>query len=249
MIWLYLSLGVAADFDAEFVQYGRVLEASVVEGQVQYDEVAKQRAALDAALGEMASVSVNGWTEPQKLALYMNAYNACTLAIVVDARQKRTQGLASIRDLDGGKVWDTRTCTVAGESLTLNQIEHERVRPIGDARIHAALVCAAKGCPPLLSSPFRASELESQLTAASRAWVATTAVKPLQTSIGFSEIFQWYSEDFSDYTAADASALADEQQRALGFARAFAAGERAEKLSGEVQTGTWVPYDWSLNDH
>ena len=248
-MWLGLVWMVhAAEPPAPEAAYGEVLKAAVASGRVDYDAVMAHRATLQAALDGMAATDVSGWTEPQRLALYINAYNACTLAIVADARVAAGGTLDSIRSLDGGKVWDTRTCTVAGEALTLNRIEHERVRPLGDARIHAALVCAAAGCPPLSDTPVVAGRVDAQLTAASKAWVASTAVGFTDNGPAFSEIFKWYTEDFADLAASDATGLSVEHQRALGFVRAHAQGGRSERLAGAVSTASWAPYDWSLND-
>ena len=70
---------------------------------------------------------------------------AFTLRLILDHRP-----VASIKDIPSGKRWDDRRWTLAGETVSLDQIEHQRIRAaFREPRIHFALVCAARSCPPL----------------------------------------------------------------------------------------------------
>lgn len=100
----------------------------------------------------------------EKLAFLINAYNAFTLRLILDHRP-----LASIRDIPSSERWDAVRWVLAGRTVSLNQIEHELIRPnFAEPRIHFALVCAAVGCPPLRTEAYTGAELEEQLTDQSR---------------------------------------------------------------------------------
>ena len=84
----------------------------------------------------------------EKLALLINAYNACTLRLILD--HWNDGQLASIKDIPRDNRWEDQRWQIGKRRLSLNQIEHEEIRGrFAEPRIHFALVCAAKGCPPL----------------------------------------------------------------------------------------------------
>ena len=80
----------------------------------------------------------------EKLAFWLNAYNAITVDLVA-----KSWPIGSIKELDSGKVWTTRSFTVAGQRLSLDQIEKEKLVPLGEPRIHFAVNCASIGCPAM----------------------------------------------------------------------------------------------------
>ncbi len=63
-----------------------------------------------------------------------------------------------------------------------------------------ALVCASKGCPPLLNQAFAPDTLDEQLNARMRAFLANTAmtrIDPRRRTIRISKVFEWYGGDFT----------------------------------------------------
>lgn len=218
-----------------------VLSAHVgADGRVDYAAI-EASGALEGYVAALATA-----TEPQdpdaRLAFWINAYNALTVDLVADAWP-----LSSIRDLDAGKVWDTRRFVVAGQALTLNQVEHERIRPLGDGRIHAAVNCASLGCPALAREAYQGPTLQAQLDAAARRWVATNAwvADRAAGTVRFNQIFEWYADDFVRATPPPG------QGGALGQAAAWVAGyapvaDAAWLRSGAFQAA-WADYDWSVN--
>ena len=100
----------------------------------------------------------------ERLALLINAYNAFTLRLILDHYP-----VASITDIPADQRWDAVRWRLAGETYSLNQIEHELVRPnFREPRIHFALVCAAVGCPPLRTEAYTGELLEEQLEGQTR---------------------------------------------------------------------------------
>jgi hypothetical protein len=230
----------AGEFDHGYSSLAQFYGQAIAVQGVDYADLATRRTQLDDAVAAMASADLTGFGEAQQLALYINAYNAYTIRLVLD-----NQPLKSIMDLDGGKVWDARKFVVANGSLTLNQIEHEHVRRLGDARVHAAVNCAARGCPPLSSTPFTADAIEAQLTAASGAWAAHNAYRIEGQMLWLSSLFDWYGDDFS--TRGDLPDVDGKSEAALWFIGDHVPAAQRARLHGGGLTAAWQPYDWSLN--
>ena len=231
---LLLVYAAAADpgFDHSYAGYQSVLTARVSGGRVDYAGLKAAPAALDAFLAGVNAAPVASFSAPQQKAFYINAYNALTLDLIAD-----NYPIASVRDLDGGKVWDTRSFSVGGARLSLNAIEDTKLRSLGDPRIHAAVNCAAVSCPPLQSRAFLPETLDAQLDAATRAWVSTMNVSGGVISI--SKIFEWFSGDFARYGGTA-------QAAALGFIGAYAPADKAAALKAGVEV-KFAEYDWRLN--
>lgn len=244
MIALLFGLSsIAAAFDHQHTVYQSVLDRWVSAGNVDYAGLAADAAPLDGYLVEVARATPTGMTPEQKKAFYLNAYNALTLDLVAGAYPIR-----SILELDAGKVWDTRKFTVAGASITLNDLENRMLRTLGDPRIHAALNCASRGCPALAAKVFRPETLDAQLEQAAKVWVASTSVRGQTVTI--SKIFDWFGDDFVPMYGAsyqDLPGLEGKQEAALNFISRYAP-ERAATIKAGNLTIQYLDYDWSLNN-
>jgi len=177
-------------------------------------------------------------------AFWINAYNILTVDLVADHWP-----LASIRDLDGGNPWDARRFRVAGRSVTLNDIEHRILRPMGDPRIHAAVNCASEGCPPLSSTPFSPEGIEAELDRACAAWARTTAVTlhRAEGTVLLSKIFDWYGEDFAAGAVGHIPGLKGKPDAAVQFLAGYLPEtERSWLLAGGYRT-RWADYSWKVN--
>lgn len=241
---LLLATSALADdggFDHTHGAFDNVLDGAVSNAGVNYGTIGSRRAALDAYLEGVANADISGFSGNQKLAFYINAYNGYTLTLILD-----NPGIASIRDLHGGNPWDAVQFPVAGESLTLNDMEHRRVRRWGDARIHAAVNCASKGCPPLGPDAFTASGLDGQLDHAARRWVSTNAYEWSGSSLTVNEIFIWYDEDFVIWAERRELPAANHQDT-VAFLQAFGADFSGHPTVASELSIEALPYDWSLN--
>lgn len=220
----------------------QVLDQHLKGGRLDYAAIAASDP-LDGYLAQLAAAP-----EPSdraaKMAFWINAYNALTIDLVADHWP-----LASIRDLDGGDPWGKRRFSVAGKQVTLNDIEHQILRPMGDPRIHAAVNCASIGCPPLYPRAFTAAGLEAQLSGASSAWAAGNGARIDQAggAVGLSKIFDWYGDDFLARTDTDVPGLDGKQQAAIDFLADHLAGADAAWLRAGGYSVSWVDYDWRVN--
>ena len=96
---------------------------------------------------------------------------------------KRPWGLSFIK-IDGGKI-------------ALNTIEHEILRPMGDPRIHFAIVCASKSCPKLLNYAYESETLDQQLEHVTKMFINDPSRNSIsQSTPKISKIFKWYKTDF-----------------------------------------------------
>jgi hypothetical protein len=165
-------------------------------GKVDYKGLKAQKKALDAYckyLGE--HVPDDSWTRQEQMAYWINAYNAFTLQLIVSHYP-----LTSINKLDKGKTWDVKRITLGGKKYSLNMIENDILRPTyKDARIHFAINCAAKSCPPLHNRAYTAENLETTLEARTKAFVNNEQFNALRNNKAqISKIFEWYAADFGD---------------------------------------------------
>jgi hypothetical protein len=170
--------------------YARVLSTHVANGRVDYAALAKDRADLDAYVRALGKASVPSERDAQ-IAFYSDAYNALVLHSVLETGQPR-----SVLDVKG--FFNQRPHTVAGRTLTLDQLEKETLHPLAqDPRTHFVVVCAAVGCPILESTPFVGSNIETRLERATRRYLASAYGARVEGGVLFlSKIFDWYAGDF-----------------------------------------------------
>ena len=254
---LVIAAPRAASFDHDYTQYAQLLREHVRPPRVDYATLKAGRAALDAAVAIFAEPSEADearWTREQRLAFWINAYNAFTLRAIVDHYPIRSALLTlqprnSIRQIDG--VWTTLTWQAAGRTLTLDDIEHRIIRPeFNEARVHFAINCASVGCPALAAAPYRAATLDAQLDEAARRYLASPqGLRTEPDLLRVSQILHWYGEDFVARFAPESLKAPDRIARAVrGVVARFgppAAADLARKGSVRVK---FLDYDWSLND-
>ncbi len=196
------------------------------------------RVALGAYLERLAAIPVERLARPEQLALWVNLYDARTVALVLEHYP-----VTSIRDIRFGLFdigpWSEPLLEVRGRKLSLNDIEHGILRPIWqDPRIHYLLNCAALGCPNLGARAYRGATIEQGMEAAARAYIndpRAVHVDPDGELIA-SKIYAWFEEDFGGSAAA-----------VLAHLRCYADPELAARLAGRERIDDYA-YDWSLND-
>ncbi len=232
------------------------------QGLVDYRGLKQNRSKLDdfsLSLTRVGSESYAGWKEEEQIALWINAYNALTLKAIVDHYPIESSFLASlrfpknsIRQISG--VWDKLLFSVMSEKVTLDQIEHQILRPrFKEPRIHVALVCAAMGCPPLRNKPFIGSRLEAQLDDQCRRFLADAKKFLIDRDRGrvfLSPILEWYGKDFLPaYAIEKGFSGQDKVKRAtLNFAAGYLGAADRAYLEDEDYEVEYLDYDWSLNE-
>ena len=163
-------------------------------GKVNYAGFKQDKSMLETYTTALSAVNVGSLKRKEALAFWINAYNAFTIKKIVD-----NYPLKSITDLDGGKPWDAKWIKLDGRTLSLNNIENDIIRPkYNEPRIHFAVNCAAKSCPPLLNKAWTPSNLESNFNKQTKAFVNSSLNEISADKVTISKIFEWYAKDFGD---------------------------------------------------
>ena len=165
----------------------------------------------------------------ERLSFYINAYNILAIKMVIDHWP-----INSIKDAGGffTSVWKMPVGVIDGKTVTLDEIEHKILRPMGEPRIHMAIVCASVSCPDLRPEPYTADQLHAQLDDQIQRFLNNQG-KGLRIEAGVimvSKIFDWFEEDFSQYG------------NVAGFIRRY-----RSDLPAKLSIKPDIDYNWSLN--
>lgn len=233
-----------------YQDYNSILKEYVnAEGLVDYERLKKNRQKLDefnAAIGAVTPSTYDSWTEAEKIAFLVNAYNSFTLESIIDKYPTK-----SIRNIIG--VWKIRKFDIVGEKLTLDHIEHQILRKeFNQPGIHVALVCAAISCPPLRQEAFTGSQLEKQLDDQANKFLGNNQslrIDRENNAVYFSSIFQWFGEDFEKTYAQEANidGLNKTETAIVNYAHQYVNSDAQKYLKQGGYQVKYSDYDWSLN--
>ncbi|MEM7041542.1 MAG: DUF547 domain-containing protein [Pseudomonadota bacterium] len=224
--------------------WAKVLERCLVTGsdginRFAYEKAAEDRKRLDAYLEMLAATPISDHNRPEQMAYWINLYNALTVKVILDHYP-----VESIRDIDispglfSDGPWGKKLMTIERETVSLDDVEHQILRPIWqDPRIHYAVNCASIGCPNLQPTPFKPNMLDSQLDQAAIEFVNhRRGVDVRDGRITVSSIYEWFQEDFGG-----------NDRGVIAHLKAYAAPSLAMKLEGFDRIDN-DDYDWRLND-
>ncbi|MDP2364526.1 MAG: DUF547 domain-containing protein [Ignavibacteria bacterium] len=223
-----------------------VLKKHVINGLVDYKNL-KSDKQLDKYLSQLSDTNPDKLSREEKLAFWINAYNAFTLQVVRD-----NYPIESITDLHtGGKiigyligktVWDKEFITINNKKYSLNDIEHKILRKMNEPRIHFSIVCASISCPEILNEAFESDKIETQLENQTRKFIndKTRNHFDLTNRKAFiSEIFNWFGDDFGK---SDMNILN------------FISKSLPENISKDIKSNiskwdiSYNDYNWNLNE-
>ncbi len=178
-------------------KFDRLLRKYVsTTGKVNYNGFQSEKKELDSYLKLLEENPIqSNWSRSKKMVYWINAYNAFTIKMIVD-----NYPVSSITKLHGGKPWDVKWIKLDGQSYNLNNIENDILRPtFKDARIHFAVNCAAKSCPPILNQAWTESNLKKLLEKQARAFINNPKFNSIKKNeVEISKIFEWYAVDFGN---------------------------------------------------
>jgi hypothetical protein len=247
------AIASAGGFDHSYALWDGVLRKHVTaKGMVNYKAIQTESEALDIFLAEVAGISaeeVGGWTRERQVAFYINAYNALTFKTILEALP-----VASIRDIKPDP-WEDARWTVAGRSVSLNWLEHTKLRGrFGEARVHFVLVCAAIGCPRLPNRAILPAGLDAQLDAATKAFFVDPGKNRVDVGgdkVYLSRIMEWYGDDFVGWKGTPPGPTLDgrtpKEVSAVRLLGKFVSVEDQDFLAQNAFTVVFNDYDWSLN--
>ncbi|HMQ10350.1 MAG TPA: DUF547 domain-containing protein [Oligoflexia bacterium] len=202
---------------------------------VNYQAIKKNINDLNLYLKQLEQINTkdfNKLNKKEKLAFWINAYNAYTVQLIVDHYP-----VQSIKDINAGWFkggpWKKKFIKLLGNSYSLDNIEHDIIRKdFAEPRIHFAVNCASIGCPSLFQEAFIAEKLDEQLNQAAKHFLSNQNKNQIKdNTMQLSKIFKWYGGDFEKQ-------YGNYQQfiiQTLGL----------EKKNYSVD---FLDYDWSLNE-
>ena len=232
-----------------------VLAEVVAQPLVDYQKLKDGRSALDAYIASMAEASASqleATSVDARLAFWINAYNACMLKLVVDHYPiEKDGGLFSrirnaVADRPANSVWQipdvfsAKHCRIAGAERSQDEIEHEIIRPMGDPRIHFAVNCAARSCPPIWPEAYTGDELDAQLDRAVGNLVGNPehlrVGRETHTTVRLNRVLDWYGDDFGGIEGLKT------------FLIPYVPSATAQDLLDARTDIEFFDYDWTLND-
>jgi hypothetical protein len=238
----FTAAPASADVAAANKAFGRLLAQYGTPRGIRYD-------AWRASGTDLKSISevvmIYRGTDPNALepderkALYINLYNSRILENVLFLNPK-----GSIKDLSKGaspfEIFNRKTLNFDGKQLSLNDLEKRLREEFKDPRIHFALNCASKSCPPIRTQPYRAATLDAELDESVRNYlnspgavdVSTAGGKPRIVTV---KIFDWYADDFKATGGA------------LAFIAKYGPAAAADAIAGGRAKLDFADYDWGLN--
>ena len=206
-------------------------------------------------------LSESSLTRSQRLAFFINLYNIqCIAALIASGPPPSTLSRLAF--------FKKAMSVVGGQTISLDEIENGVLRgnrkgvvslkkpfspsdsrlPLAlashEPRIHFALVCGARSCPPLRA--FSVENVEQELDKAAADFFASDNLTflPEQNQVSLSKIMSWFAVDFG----------ATPKERLQFYADHMAPGDKQDSLQKALEGDTlpkvvFQKYDWSLNDN
>jgi hypothetical protein len=214
-----------SDFNNEADKF---LKQNVKNGKVNYQALKSNFADIDRLYNSLMTVDVKHLSENELKAFYINAYN-----IIVIHQITKYFPLKSALDRNG--FFDKVKHGVAGENITLDQIEKVKVIiKYKDPLVHFAFSCAAIGCPELANFAFMPAQVDEQLKARVKNSVNNPdfiKVDDAKKEVNLSMILKWYEKDFLL-----------KSESVIAYINQY----RTTKIPANY-TVNFYSYDWTLN--
>lgn len=210
---------------------GRYVDARGMVDYRAWQAATGDRAVLRAYLAQFAAEAKPAAEGDDRVASLINLYNALTIDWILT-----NYPVDSIKATP--EPWSAKRHRVGGREVSLDEIEHATLRPLAGYRVHAALVCAARSCPPLRREAYRPERLNDQLNDQMRAWLARPDLNqflPERQRVVLSQIFNWFRDDF------------DQAGGIRNVLLRFAPAPYRTFLETDYQVSR-RPYDWGLNE-
>ncbi|TSE07817.1 MULTISPECIES: DUF547 domain-containing protein [Aquimarina] len=197
------------------------------EGKVNYNGFMRDSSQLYQYFSQLsANPPKEDWTREEKLAYWINAYNAYTIKLIIDSYP-----LKSIKDLDNP--WGKKFFKINGEWYSLGELEHKILRKFGDPRIHFAINCASFSCPIVWNRAYTAENVNEALDQQTKKFINDPTRNTItDEEVNVSKIFTWYKKDFKVNG---------------GDVKDFINRYASVKIGKQPKKG-YKDYDWSLNE-
>ncbi|MGQ9806820.1 MAG: DUF547 domain-containing protein [Chlorobiales bacterium] len=235
---------MAQSFDHSL--FDAVLKRHVKDGKVNYQAL-KHDKDFQTYLEQLSKANPDMLaTREEKIAFWINAYNAFTLKLIVDNYPVKSiteiSALGKLTAFIGDSPWKKDFFTINGKKMMLDKIEHEILREsFKEYRVHFAVNCASISCPILRPEAYTSESLNQQLNEQAKQFLKDTLRNRIDLktkTIYLSKIFSWYQDDFSKSAGSLEKYLAD-----------YIDDEEIKRmlLNKEFKV-EYLDYDWNLNE-
>ena len=226
---LFVNISFAQEIDTFYDAVDKIMAEHVADGWIDYEAIKNNPADLERAVDMIAAMDRESLASEDEKAFLINAYNVLVIKNIIDNYPTNSP-------LEVNGFFDRTKFEVAGTSYTLNELEKgDLFNAYPDARLHFVLVCAAIGCPELISEAYRAENLDDLLDARTRAVLNNDKhVRTIEEDKKHevSELFTWYKKDFTE-----------DGLDVIGYINKY----RDTPLATGYKLGS-ITYDWQLND-
>lgn len=220
--------------------FTQVLRENVKDASVNYKAIKADKRFAD-YIALLQKTDPNTISKKNRLAFWINVYNAFTIKTVVDQYPIKSI-MSKTAYVLGKSNFQKKLVMINGVQYSLNDVENDIIRPYGDPRIHFSINCAALSCPPLRAEAFEPTRLSEQMDEQTRDFLND----PQKNSFDFgkkqaklSKIFDWFKEDFEKYTTSVPE-----------FISRYLPAEQAQQFrnAGKSFKIDYYGYNWNLND-
>jgi len=244
---LTIFIGVA-HAQIDYTIYNDLLAKYVYGKDVKYAQLLSEKAKMDQFTAILGTKSPDSHPDQfpsrnEKLAYWINAYNASILKLILD-----NYPIKSIKSINfiGPTIW-WKKIILGGKKISYKALEDKIIRErFHDPRIHFAINCASKSCPPLIAEAYLPENLEAQLDASTTSFINDSSnflVDKENLIIYMSSIFDWYKKDFVEWLAEVKGFI---KPKILDYIKLYYKPELPSELN--TYKIKFNDYDWSLND-
>jgi hypothetical protein len=237
--------------------FDEILDLYVRDGMVYYQALKTERAKFDAYITRLAGESTDRMSSDERLAFWLNAYNALVIRTVIDHYPIRGRSADypadSVRQIPGA--FEQVAHRVARRSVTLDQIEQTILAEFHDPRVYLALGRGSLDGGRLRSEAFNTARIHSQLAEAASECVSRASCMQIDRNLGalgVSAIFSWRERDFvSAFASAAPPVFASRspiERAVIAFLQPRLLASEKEFLEANAFRVVFRPYDWALND-
>ncbi|MGY3793956.1 DUF547 domain-containing protein [Aquimarina sp. 433] len=224
----FISLQTKAQQKLDHAIWDQILLINVSDdGKVDYKGFMRDSAELYKYFNYLSdNPPAENWSKEEKLAYWINAYNAYTIKLIID-----NYPLKSIKDIKNP--WDRQFFKINGALHSLNELEHKILRKLGEPRIHFAINCASFSCPIVWNRAFTATNVDNALETLTGNFINDPKRNTItEEVVEVSKIFSWFKKDFKV-----------DGEDAKSFINKYA----KVKIDKQKKKG-YKKYDWSLNE-
>lgn len=247
-LYVCTSAGALAQKPDLHQDWDKLLKTNWKEAKLPYARLKAKPAVLDGYLKKMAAVHAGRLkSREDKLAYWINLYNACTLRVILDSYPLQSGSKVDQISLKGPQgeawsIWQKPFCQGGGKTWTLDQIEKEiLLGELKEPLVHFAINCGALSCPNLRAEAYQPRRVIAQMEEQARKFLADTSRNQFdrdRKTIRLSMIFGWYGEDFQ--RAAEGNLVK--------YLQRYVTPDLRQWITDPQLSIDYLEYDWTLND-